>query len=42
MVSKARRWINDDQSNWSKLAHGKDEDVKISPKAKVYVKVILL
>jgi hypothetical protein len=38
MVNKARSWMKGDQSKWSKLTLGEDEEVKTSPKAKVYAR----
>ena len=34
MVSKAKGWTKGDQSKWSKLMLGEDEEVKTSPKKK--------
>ena len=37
VVSKVRSWTKGDQSNSCKLTLGEDDEVKTSPKAKVYV-----
>jgi hypothetical protein len=38
MMSKAWKWMEGDQSKWCKLTFGKDEEMEISPKVKVYVR----
>ena len=38
MMSKSWKWMKGDQSKWSKLTLGEDEEMETSPKAKVYVR----
>lgn len=41
MVNKAQRWMKGDQSKMEQSSHlKKDEEVKRSPKAKVYGRVL--
>jgi len=41
MESKASKWMKGDQSNWSKLSHGKEEREKQTKPYGVKAKVLL-